>query len=767
MTEASEGIRPERVASLSDIIMPEHAVVVADRRLPQSLLARLPHPLLVDAGEKLKTLEGVGTLAEHVLQRRTGRPLTLVAVGGGSVGDAVGFLSSILWRGVDLWHVPTTLVAMVDSAHGGKTAVNLGSAKNQLGTYYPASRVLLVEEFLATLPVAQRREGMVELLKVLWLGDAGATWALHGRQIEQLTFAPFEEIRSLLGPMIDHAVAIKRRIVASDPREERGLRTVLNLGHTLAHALELTTGLSHGAAVAWGMAAGIDLAAERGLPSDSAAQCRDTLFPLLTPLPELPDDSVLHAAIDRDKKRSDGHLRSVLLRDVGTPSVTTELSAADWTAALRAVAARFRGARVRTALTTPRAASLRIEASKSELNRALVIAAQRMGRTVINGHSEADDVRCMLRGLRTLGYAIEETPRGYLVDNLNRGFRLGDEEEERTLFVCEGGTTFRFLLALACTNVKPTKFLLSPALMRRPHDALLRTLRSGGATIEEFHDGSGQGYVVRGWQRMPQVFSVDPSQSSQYVSAIALLAVGAEAPFTIRLLGDPVSRSYLDLTYAMLEQAGVEIIAHGDVVALNQSDRLNEKWSIEIEADQSSSAVWNVAHFLGHPIETGQKARIPRQPDGAVEAYLIKLRDARRAPQEIDLSAVPDLLPVLAVAVLSAAGGVTHPVTFTGVAHLRHKESNRLDAFAASLRAVGVNAEVRDDGLMLHPSPPPQPDALFETHGDHRLVMAGMLLALVHKGDVLLDQPWSVAKSYPAFWDDARRAGWTLQCEGC
>lgn len=767
MTEMSEGIRPERVASIADIALPEHTVVVADRRLPQSVLARLPHLLLVDAGETLKTLEGVGSLAEQVLQRRTGRPLTLVAVGGGSIGDAVGFLASILWRGVELWHVPTTLVAMVDSAHGGKTAVNLGSAKNQLGTYYPASRVLLVEEFLATLPVAQRREGMVELLKVLWLGDAGATRALHGAQIEQLTFAPFEEIRSLLGPMIDHAVAIKHRIVASDPREERGLRTVLNLGHTLAHALELTAGLSHGAAVAWGMAAGIDLAAARGLPPESAAHCRDTLFPLLTPLPELPDDSVLHAAIERDKKRSDGRLRSVLLRDLGEADVTTELSAADWTSALRDVAARFRSARIRTALVAPRAVPLRIEASKSELNRALVIAAQRMGRTVINGHSDADDVRCMLRGLRTLGYAIEETPRGYIVDNLNRGLRLGDGEEERTLFVCEGGTTFRFLLALACTNVKPTKFLLSPALMRRPHDALLRSLRSGGAVIEEFHDLSGQGYVVRGWQRMPQVFSVDPSLSSQFVSAIALLAVGAEAPFTIRLLGEPVSRGYLDLTYEMLEQAGVEIIAHGDVIAVNQSERLNEKWTIEVEADQSSTAVWSVAHFLGHPIETGQKARIPRQPDGAVEAYLVALRDARRAPREIDLSAVPDLLPVLAVAALSGHDGVVHPVTFTGVGHLRHKESNRLDAFAASLRAVGVDADARADGLLLRPSPPPKPGSIFETHGDHRLVMAGMLLALVHNGEVLLDQPWSVAKSYPGFWDDARRAGWTLRCEGC
>lgn len=751
----------ERIPALGDLSLSPDAVIVADRRLPERLLSRFDHPVLVDAGEKLKTLAGIEELAGQVLQRRSSKPLTLVAVGGGSVGDAVGFLASILWRGVGLWHVPTTMVAMVDSAHGGKTAVNLGSAKNQLGTFYPAARVIVVEEFLATLPLAQRRDGMVELLKAIWLGDAKAARALNGEQIETLTYAPFAEVRELLGTMIEFAVGIKQRIVAQDPFEQSGQRTVLNLGHTLAHALELTTGVSHGTAVAWGMAAGLGLAQNHGMPAESVAHCRESLFPLLVPLPELPSDDVLHTAIQRDKKRTDDHLRSVLLRDLGDPFVTTEIDARQWTAALRHTVAWFSGLRVRVQSRAPRPAALHIEASKSELNRALVIAAQRMGRTVINGRSEADDVRCTLRGLRALGYPIEDTPRGYVIDNLNRDLRSAEKETERTVFVCEGGTTFRFLLALCCTSLKPTKLLLSPGLMQRPHDPLIRALRSGGASIEAFSDLSGQGYVVRGWPSMPQVFSVDPTLSSQFVSALMLLAVGAEAPFTIRLLGEPVSRPYMEMTFALLEQAGVELIAHGDVIALNQTERLNEKLTIDIDADESSAAVWNVARYLGHPVEAGQKARIPRQPDGAVEAYLAMLREARRAPQTVDLSAVPDLLPVLTIAALTAR----HPVTFTGAAHLRNKESNRLDEFAASLRSLGADVEVRSDGLQLRPVEMRPSDALFATHGDHRLVMAGVLLTLVNHGEVLLDRPWSVTKSYPRFWDDARRAGWSVQAE--
>ncbi|MFA6234297.1 MAG: hypothetical protein WC824_08950 [Bacteroidota bacterium] len=749
----------ERIATLDALSLPAHAVVIADRRLSQDILSRFDHPVLVEAGEKLKTLAGIEELAGHVLQHRSSKPLTLVAVGGGSLGDAVGFLASILWRGVGLWHIPTTMVAMVDSAHGGKTAVNLGSAKNQLGTFYPAERVILVDEFLATLPLPLRRDGMVELLKALWLGDAGSTRALTGEEIETLTFAPFADVKDRLGQIIEHAVSIKQRIVAQDPHEEHGMRTVLNLGHTLAHALELTMGVTHGAAVAWGMAAGLDLAQKRGMSAEAVAHCRETLFPLLIPLPAMPTDEVLHAGILRDKKRNDEQLRSVLLRDIGDPIVTADIAASEWIAALRRTVDWFTGVQVRVHLRAPRSVPLCIEASKSELNRALVIAAQRMGRTVINGRSEADDVRCMLRALRGLGYPIEETARGYIVDNLNRDLRTVPADEERTIFVCEGGTTFRFLLALCCTNVKPTKLLLSPALMQRPHEALLRALRSGGASIEQFSDLSGQGFIVRGWNRMPELFSIDPSTSSQFASALALLAVGAESPFTIRLLGEPVSRSYLDLTFAMLEQAGVEIIAHGDLIALNQTDRLNEKLTLEIEADESSAAVWSIAHFLGHPMEAGQKARIPRQPDGAVERYLTTLREARRAPQSIDLSQVPDLLPVLSIAALAAK----HSVTFIGAAHLRNKESNRIDDFAQSLRAIGADVETRADGLELRPSTGLQSEQLFATHGDHRLVMAGMLLTLITQGSVVLDRPWTVTKSYPRFWDDARRAGWSLR----
>jgi 5-enolpyruvylshikimate-3-phosphate synthase len=648
---------------------------------------------------------------------------------------------------------------MVDSAHGGKTAVNLGSAKNQLGTFYPAERVIIVEDVLTSLPVAQRREGVVELLKGLWLGDAASVRALRTATVQELVYAPYDTISAQLGAMIERAVSIKQKIVEEDPREERGRRTILNLGHTIGHALELTTGLGHGAAVAWGMAASLRFSRQEGMAADEIKACRDSLFPLLVPFSGLPSREVLRTAILRDKKRSNEQLRSVILHALGDARVHDELTADHWIDALNEEVRNFAQATVRVHLVSPRTLTQTLEASKSELNRAMVIAAQRMGRTCIVGKSASDDVVAMFRSLQQLGYPVEEVDKGYIVDNLNRDLSPGTEDEMRTVHVGEGGSTLRFLLALTSTSKKPSKLVVAPALMRRPHDALLRSLRSGGAVIDRFDDQSGQGFIVRGWDMMPDAFSVDGTESSQFASALALLSVGAEHPFTLRLLGETVSPGYLDLTLSLLEKAGVECIRHKDLLAFNQSERLNEKLTLEMECDESSRAVWSVARYLGHPAEPGRTARVPRQPDSAVDRYLSMLREGQRAPVTIDVGDVPDLLPVLVAAAITARNAVT----FSGAARLRYKESNRLEDYAASLRAVGVAIDVLEDGMRVYPSTDSVREALFHTHGDHRLVMSAVLLTLAGNTALQLDAPWSVTKSYPAFWNDVRAAGWLLE----
>lgn len=759
MTTHDVILKPERVRTVADIGADNRCIVIADSALPVDVLRALPNPLLVRAGEELKTLHSVGDLASEVLRRRSSRPMTLVAVGGGSVGDAVGFLASILWRGVELWHVPTTLIAMVDSAHGGKTAVNLGEAKNQLGTFHLPSRTIIVEQLVETLSHDLRREGMAEVLKALWLGDSDAARALDPFDVERCVYAPGQEAAAVLFPLLEKAIAVKLRIVREDVREERGIRTVLNLGHTVAHALELTAGLRHGNAVAWGLAAALRFSSEFGLPPDDLGLMQKQLFSLLLPLQQLPERFALLGAMSRDKKHVHDQLRSVFLQRLGQPIIRTGISASEWIDAFHDAYRTFIHHPIEVRQCTQRAVRITAEAGKSELNRALIIAAQRIGKTTIVGRSSADDVRSMVTALRALGYPLQETTDGFCVDNLNRGLEHYDAPELRRINAGEGGTTFRFLTALACTSSKPTKIIAADRLLERPHEALFRSLRSGGADIRPFDDSSGRGIVVTGWKEAPAMFSVEADQSSQFASAIALLSVGMEHPFTLRLLSTPVSAPYLDMTLRMLRTAGVDIIAHGDLIAFNQTERLNEALSLSIEEDASSVAVWHAAAALGHPLQPSIPGTDSRQPDSAVGELLARLRNDVASELPLTLTDTPDLLPVL----VAVAIRLRRRVRFTGLQALRHKESDRLVVFADTLTAAGVVARVEGDALLIDGASSSIPrGARIRTFGDHRIVMAAALLA----GDdtpLIIDHPWSISKSYPSFWNDARRAGWSLR----
>ncbi len=313
------------VHDFREVRLPDPAVVICDRKLKTTVGRSFPGALFVSAGEGLKSLEVIGKLAEETLKRCSDRSLTLVAVGGVSVGDAVGFLASVLWRGVGLVQIPTTLLAMVDSAHGGKTAVNLVSAKNQLGTFFPARDVWIVESLLSGFAPPMVDDGLAEIFKAALLGDPVLAREFLRKGVRSVSLR--DAIRS--------AIRVKQRIVARDPLETRGVREVLNLGHTMGHALELTAHLSHGRAVAWGLACAATVSARFGF-----AQRHEVLAairPLLVPPKVWPQNRVLLKALAYDKKRKDRRFRSVVLRKIAVPWVTDEVTPGQWLKALESV----------------------------------------------------------------------------------------------------------------------------------------------------------------------------------------------------------------------------------------------------------------------------------------------------------------------------------------------------------------------------------------------------------------------------------------------
>ena len=246
--------------------------------------------LPVPAGELAKTqavVEGLWT------ELGLGRAGTLVAFGGGSTTDVAGFAASTYLRGIDWIAVPTTLLGQVDAAIGGKTGIDTSSGKNLAGTFHFPRRVQLDGRYLATLTEAERRAGMAEVVKTGLLAGS-EVWAL-----------PEDE-------MVRACAAFKAAVVLSDPYEREGRRTILNLGHTFAHALETGSGytVSHGEAVALGLLAALRLS---GLPTDPVEE-------LLCPEPVAADLDAAWAALKRDKK---GEGVFVLLEAPGRPVVTT------------------------------------------------------------------------------------------------------------------------------------------------------------------------------------------------------------------------------------------------------------------------------------------------------------------------------------------------------------------------------------------------------------------------------------------------------------
>jgi 3-dehydroquinate synthase len=272
--------------------------------------------LLFNDAERAKNLRTVERVARALVRAHADRRSLLLAVGGGVVGDVAGYVAASYLRGVALAHVPTTVVAQVDSSIGGKTGVNLPEGKNLVGAFYPPALVLTDPELLRTLPEREYRGGLAEVIKHAVIADAKLfVW------LEEHFDCVLRRDSKALGWMIGRNVAIKTRVVSRDERET-GLREILNFGHTFAHALESLTRYrryQHGEAVAWGLMAAALLGHEAGITPARDVERIVALVRRMGPLPPWPrvTSAQLLDAMRTDKKARSGKLRFVLTPHIG------------------------------------------------------------------------------------------------------------------------------------------------------------------------------------------------------------------------------------------------------------------------------------------------------------------------------------------------------------------------------------------------------------------------------------------------------------------
>ena len=333
--------QPSRIFLLSSPRVWKHWGRAVSRAIPGASR----EAILFDDREAAKSLSTVEKICRDLTTAGADRKSLLVAVGGGVVGDVAGFVAASYLRGVRLVHVPTTLVAQVDSAIGGKTGVNLPEGKNLVGAFYQPELVLADADTLTTLPAREFRSGIYEVIKYGVIGDAQLFAALE-RGIEKLVGRD----KKALAEIVPRCVAAKARVIARDERES-GPREVLNFGHTFGHALESLTRyrvFRHGEAVGWGMIAAALLAITTQHLRPEAAARIIRLVRRAGPLPALPriKPAALLQAMRTDKKSRGGRLRFVLPREIGRcefgVEVPDNLVVAVWEELSRATVPRLR-----------------------------------------------------------------------------------------------------------------------------------------------------------------------------------------------------------------------------------------------------------------------------------------------------------------------------------------------------------------------------------------------------------------------------------------
>lgn len=288
----------ERLGSHKQVIIADESI---SRVYAQPLATARTCPLLtIPSGESSKTQERATALIHSLLELNVDRETTLVAIGGGVITDLVGFVASVYMRGIPLILIPTTLLAMVDAAIGGKTAIDTPFGKNLIGTTYPPKEIFIDLTILNTLPEVQWIHGLSEILKLGLVYNP----ALFSK--ERLT-------------LITPAIETKLEICAKDPMEQ-GIRRILNFGHTIAHALEACSSyeISHGEAVLIGCLVESHLSMSLGLLSEGEFARIETLYRTLPfKLPRSYNRSLLLEAMAHDKKSASGKSRFVLIDAIG------------------------------------------------------------------------------------------------------------------------------------------------------------------------------------------------------------------------------------------------------------------------------------------------------------------------------------------------------------------------------------------------------------------------------------------------------------------
>ena len=762
--------------------------------------------LIVDQippGESSKSRQAKADIEDWMLTQSPpcGRDTVVIALGGGVIGDLVGYVAATYMRGVRFVQVPTTLLAMVDSSIGGKTAIDTPHGKNLIGAIWQPSRIYIDLEFLETLPVREFTNGMAEVIKTAAISSDEEFTALedNARTILAAVFGEtkpgqrrLDAIRDLLKARILASVRHKASVVSADEREG-GLRNLLNWGHSIGHAIEtiLTPQVLHGECVAVGMVKEAELSKYLGILNNIAVT-RVVKCISLYGLPTSLDDARLktlsagkHCSVDQlifnmalDKKNDGPKKKIVLLADIGRtyePKASVVANEDIRVILSPSIEILPHVSRDLNVTCIP-------PGSKSISNRALVLAALGHGKCRIKNLLHSDDTEVMLNALELLGAATfswEEQGEVLVVNG-----KAGKLEASSTpLYLRNAGTASRFLTTvatLASAGIVESSVLTGNNRMKqRPVGDLVDALTANGAGISYMEKlGSLPLNITASGGFIGGEICLSAKVSSQFVSSLLLCAPYAKHPVTLRLVGGkPISESYIDMTTAMMRTFGISVQKSGtkDYTYYIPQGRYVNPAEYVVESDASSATYpLSIAAITGTTCTVPSIGSASLQGDARFAMDVLKPMGctvkqasssttvtgppcgALRSLPNVDMEPMTDAF--LTASVLAAvAQGTTR---IYGIANQRVKECNRIEAMKNGLAKFGVICREHSDGLEIDGidrSALQQPsDAIF-CYDDHRVAFSFSVLSLVTPRPTVIQEKDCVRKTWPGWWDTLKQ----------
>ncbi|KAI1737221.1 EPSP synthase-domain-containing protein [Xylaria scruposa] len=766
---------------------------VAARGLQARLLVYTIPP-----GETSKGRETKAEIEDWMLTHQCTRDTVIIALGGGVIGDMIGYVAATFMRGVHFVQVPTTLLSMVDSSIGGKTAIDTPMGKNLIGSFWQPRRIYIDLAFLESLPVREFINGMAEVVKTaaIWdeqefafLEDNAATIldSFRTPSNPQDPGARLLPIRATLKRIVLGSARVKAEVVSADEKEG-GLRNLLNFGHSIGHAIEaiLTPQVLHGECVAIGMVKEAELARFLGVLKPGAVarltKCiasfdlptslQDKRVVKLTAGKRCPVD-VLLEKMAVDKKNEGRNKKIVLLSAIGKTYEPKASVVED--GAIRVVLSPA----VHVTPGVPKDLNVQVTppGSKSISNRALVLAALGQGTCRVKNLLHSDDTQYMLSAIAQLNgatYSWEDA--GEVLVVTGKGGKL--QSSEQPLYLGNAGTASRFLttvVALCTPSKSDSTVLTGNARMKvRPIGPLVDALRSNGLEVEYLgQNGSLPVKVGAAGGLDGGVIELAATISSQYVSSLLMCAPYAKQPVTLRLVGGkPISQLYIDMTIAMMKQFGVTVTKSPDephTYYIPQGAYQNPAEYV-VESDASSAT-----YPLAIAAITGTTCTVPNIGTSSLQGDARFAVDVLRpmgctveqtatsttvtGPSPGSLKGITvDMEPMtdafLTACVLAAvASGET---TITGIANQRVKECNRIAAMREQLAKFGVHCAELEDGIIVsgkNYKDLTKPEEGIYCYDDHRVAMSFSVLSTFSPNPVVVLERECTAKTWPGWWD--------------